>query len=169
MEEKEKLSAIAQKKHWREKYNSLKKELEELKVRKEEKLPTDEAEKKALEYIDSRIKKLLEEKESLRVKEEEKAVEEFSDEVDEALEENPDITEKEILDVTEQFLKEKVPVTPKQAVRFIKLSKETKKEKPKMPSPKRASPESKQEERKPEGNFWSVTEKLIKKIRAGEL
>lgn len=168
-EEKKNLSAIAQKKHWREKAQILERELAELKAQKDEKkVPDDEAERKAQQYIDDRIEKILEKKATLKVREDEKAIAEFNEDLEEVLEENPDITEKEILDVTEQFLKEKVPVTPKQAVRFIKLSKEPKKEKPKMPSPQRGSAEAKEKvEVKPEekGNFWAVTDKLLKKIK----
>lgn len=171
----DKSSAIAQKKHWREKAQNLEKELAELKAQYDDKLQKlqkqgnltdDEAEKKAQEYIDSRINKLLSEKESKRAKEEQKAIEEFDSELEEVLEENPDVTEKEILDLTEEFLKQKTPISPKQAIAFLKHSRVPKKEKPNIPTPKRASPETNVKEERPTGgDFWKVTERLLKKVR----
>lgn len=167
-EEKKPSSISAQKKHWREKYQSLKKDYEELiskkseALQKQEDITPDEAERKAQEYIDKRIESLLAKREEKKKIVEKKMMTEFESELDEVLEDNPTLNEKDVLDLCEE-----AEIKPRQAAKIL-LRQPAKKDKPKIPSPKGASPEVKikTEERKPSGDFWQVTDKLLKKLGA---
>lgn len=169
-EEKDKnfSSVLAQKKHWREQAQSFKKELEEMKsqlsekIQKKENVSDDEAERKAQEYIDKRVEAVIARREQSQKSQEEKKLMEFESELEEVLEENTDLNDKDILDVCEKF-----KITPKLAANFINFRKTEGKPKPKIPSPKSANPEAKlkKEERVQSGDFWKVTEKLLKGLK----
>lgn len=167
-EEKDETKAeIAQKKHWREKYKSLKQEFDELKtsltkeIKKDENISADDAEKKAQAYIDGRIEEILKKREARKEEEKRQKTSAFEEELDEVIEDNPDFTDKQILDVCE-----KLEITPKVAIKVLQLNKTADKKKPNMPSPKQASSDVKvkEEERKTSGDFWKVTDRLLKKI-----
>lgn len=145
--------------------NDLKTQLSE-KIQAKENISEDDAEKKAQAYIDSRIENILASREKAKKMEEEKNLAKFEEDIDEVLEENIEFTEKQILDLCEEM-----EVTPKVAARILKKQQESLKKKPSMPSPKLASSETKikEEEHKPSGNFWDVTDKLLKRIKKGDL
>lgn len=135
-------SEIAQKKHWRnkaEKANSKVTELEaELsKLRGMQKPPSDEAERKAQEYIRNEAKQVYLELQKEKAKEESERESKLNSAVETILEDNPDIVEAELLDAIDEY-----EVEPKVALKILQKQ-GVQVKKPKMPTPKRASSETK--------------------------
>lgn len=167
--DEKKSSMFAQKKHWREKAKTFEKELTELKsqladkIQKKEHVSDDEAERKAQDYIDKRIEMALEKREKDKIEKKVKEMSAFEAELEEVLEDNPDFTDKQILDICEEE-----DVTPKIAVKLLKRRPDGGKPKPKIPTPKSANPETKirKEPRVRSGNFWEVTDRLMKGLKA---
>lgn len=159
-DEEDKKSAIAQKKYWREKFNDLKKELDELKSPK--KTSNDEdAEAKAKKYISDVAKEAIEEFTKSQKAKEEKALEQFEDELEDTLEANPDVKEDVILDICE-----KLKVSPQKAVEVLKLTAVKKKEPPKMPSSQRGTPISKETHKDDKDkSMWQIAQDAINKAK----
>lgn len=155
-------TAIAQKKHWRdkatkasEKVQTLEKELAEL--RSMVKKPSDDAEAKAQEYIRTQAKAVYEELLKQKELEERKTRQELEEKVSTILEDNPDVSEEELLEVIEDL-----EVEPSVALKILKRQTSTK-EKPKMPSPKRATASTEKET--PDDSKKSMTD-ILKEEKA---
>lgn len=139
-DEKEKVdkSEIAQKRHWREKYDKAQERISELESEKQKSQPKqesgDEREQAAQRYIREQARKAYEDIIAEKELKEQKVIEAFNAKIESLLEDNPDISEDDILGVIEKY-----KVEPDIAVKIL-LDKGTKIEKPKMPSAKRGSP-----------------------------
>lgn len=131
--------------------------------RKEEGKTLSDEEKKELqaqEYIKKQAKEALKELQKEKESEDKTNSEAFEEELDEVLDENPSITEKELLDVCEEY-----EISPRKALKMLKrLSKDTdKKDRPKMPAPKRGTAEVKEKDdpKKYEGKSFDERMSMI--------
>jgi len=162
--EKPRRSEIAQKKHWREKAekaNSKVKDLEEelSKLRGMQKPPSDEAERKAQEYIRNEAKQVYLELQKEKAKEESERESKLNSEVESILEDNPDIVEAELLDAIDEY-----EVEPSVALKILQKQ-GVQVKKPKMPAPKRAPSENKA---LPDDSKKSMFDILKEEISAGK-
>ena len=142
-ETKDRRSAIAQKKHWRERalkaeekastVEKLQNDLSEL--RSLVKKPTDEQEAKAQEYIRAQARSVFEELQKAKDGAEKKELDDFEKEVEEVLEANPDFSEEELLDAIEEY-----EVSPKTAIKILQRQESKKDGKPRMPKSHKADP-----------------------------
>lgn len=165
---KSRRSEIAQKKHWREKaqkasskIKTLEEELESLK--KARKVPDDEKERAAQEYIRKQILDVNAELQKQKQLEEAKETNDFEEEVESVLEDNPDMLEEELLNAVEEF-----EVSPKVAAKILKKqSKAPAEKKPKMPQARRASPE--RAGNKPDDSkktIWQIAQDEIERVKS---
>lgn len=133
-------SAVAQKKKYREKYQAALKELEELKAQRGKETgtltPEQQKEREANDFLEKKIRAVLENVSSSQREQELKAEKVFQEELNTVLEDNPKLDETKILDVCEEL-----GISPKQAIKVIERESKLKttKEKPKLPKPTRAS------------------------------
>lgn len=166
---KSRRSEIAQKKHWREKYQKTSTKVQELEEELEKlkgavKKPEDDKERAAQEYIRKQAREVFEDLQKERQKAESNNLDQFETELDSVLEDNPDVTEEEILDIIEEM-----DVSPTVAMKIFKResSKQEKTKKPKMPTPKRGS-SSQDKDRKPNDSnksMWEIAREEIAKSK----
>ena len=169
-EVKNRKSAIAQKKYWREKSKVSDSKVQELsdelaKLKEAVKKPDDDKERAAQEYIRNQARETYKELQLEKAKEESKELASFQDKVQAILDDNPDVAEDELLDTIEEY-----EVEPKTALKILqKQSKDPAEKKPKMPKARQASA-SEDEGKKPDDSnksMWQILKeekaRLLKK------
>ena len=167
---KNRKSAIAQKKYWREKSKESDSKVQELtdelaKLKEAVKKPDDEKERAAQEYIRKQARETFTELQLEKAKEESKELASFQDKVQAILDDNPDVSEEELLDTIEEY-----EVEPKTALKILqKQSKDPKEKKPKMPKAQQAAV-SEDDGKKPDDSnksMWQILKeekaRLLKK------
>lgn len=145
-EPEEDKSLVEQKKHWRNKANSLKSDLEKAKAELERlkgaKDGVSDEQKQAKTFIQTALEELLKEREAEKRHSELEAEAALNEELEKVLEDNKGLKESDILETIEEY-----GVTPTQAARILKRGK-TEVKKPVIPKPKRAQTEIKKTEEK---------------------
>lgn len=163
-------SAVFQKIKLREQLKEAKQKLALLEESKKEDKNLSEEEKKELaarDYLEKTIKEIFEKVEAEKSNRTLQEQEDFEDELDEVVAES-DYSREDILDVCEEL-----DISPLRALKVLEReSKSGKKEKPKVPQPKRASPELKEDTPKKEGErltFDSAARAIKEKMKKGLL
>ena len=169
-EPKDRRSAIAQKKYWRDKYQKEAEKSSKVETLEEElrslkdavKKPDDEAERKAQDYIRSQARAVYDELQKEKEKKEAQELQQFEGKVESILDENPDFSEEELLDTIEEY-----EVEPEVALKILKKQQGSPKEKkPRMPLARRASPEeSKDKPDDSKKSMWEILKEETAKVR----
>ena len=138
-------SALAQKKKWREKFLGTQDKIRELETKIQtldnRGQPTEDTQKElaAQKYIRDMARKEIEAYQKEKEEREKQIEESFKEALDDART-GTEFTEEEVMDICEEY-----KVEPDVAVKILKRNAEEKPKKPKMPKPKAASPEVKEE------------------------
>lgn len=163
-------SDIAQKIKYREKYQKAAAEVDRLKKqlddnnRSPKEAAADEKELAAQKYIRDLARREYEEIRKKEIEEKATELDKFEEEVDSILEDYPDISREDLLDTIEEY-----DVPPSTAVKILEKSgkpNSSRKEKPRMPSPKRGggAPAKKNHDDKGK-SFYDISRELAKEAR----